>query len=541
MRIEITSITFLFFISLVACDEKTQSINSNSKVTDPICTSIATELSNALHLDAEDVSFIAEMTERMQDEVHPKVNVHPDFNSAIINQGTKHVQFHFSVQNRDLCQFYAKADLLKDKTYLSGLWPVDLNLQNFDDLQWDESKANPRSIIQRLGIKGEPQTITRTPCLLVNEHQQVEAGWQFRFVAENRPYTGISSENKVYQASEEFFDVVDGESKIFAESPMNSTNMVLKTFPLKGLSEGGTLCNSLFKTLINEPDIQVSNNTKKQFFYSINDNFFKETSVFTNANVYADWLLTHAAFLDTKDNTAKWPEKRIELWLSYDKVLDEKSFPINEAAYWPTGTLNRKSPAIRLGLGNEVALKNLQLDPEVVAHEIGHHIIYQSLKLIDKFSESARLHEGLADFLVFSYTNNPCLGENICPKGSTTCVSPPPAAPSCLRSANNTLTLEKITSELSLKNSAHKGSQLVSGFMWDLGKKIGLDTTTDIFLKSVHFFPRSCNYAQFLDSLMKADLSLNKGKNTCTIEEVGIQRGFGDLMKNANMSCLNYK
>ncbi|RYZ61944.1 MAG: hypothetical protein EOP09_19325 [Proteobacteria bacterium] len=140
------------------------------------------------------------------------------------------------------------------------------------------------------------------------------------------------------------------------------------------------------------------------------------------------------------------------------------------------------------------------------------------------------IHEGLADFFVYARTGNACLGETICPVRSTMCAK----VGQCLRSGENVL---KFT-DGGLSKTAHLRSQVLSGMMWDIGKKIGLEKTGLIAFTAVDYLLPRSTYVDLTLGLMKADLELNKGVNSCLILEEAKNRALDSSL--ANVNCNDY-
>ena len=109
----------------------------------------------------------------------------------------------------------------------------------------------------------------------------------------------------------------------------------------------------------------------------------------------------------------------------------------DNAVFIPGSSTSTGRPQIRLGEGTGTStgsprLQNLGLDLDVVAHELGHYVLFETLKDASAGSESLVIHEGGADFLAFAHSGDACLGESTCPSGSVIC-----AQTSCLRSGLN--------------------------------------------------------------------------------------------------------
>src|SRR5690606_34583582 len=106
----------------------------------------------------------------------------------------------------------------------------------------------------------------------------------------------------------------------------------------------------------------------------------------------------------------------------------------------------------------------LSTNSDVVAHEFGHHVEFESLQ--ETRGESLVMNEGLTDYFAMARSGDSCLGESICPYNSSINCEVNQKAPkqSCLRSA----TAVKYVLNENTKTDAHFKSQFISGMLWDL-------------------------------------------------------------------------
>ena len=195
----------------------------------------------------------------------------------------------------------------------------------------------------------------------------------------------------------------------------------------------------------------------------------------------------------------------------------------NNAVYIPSG------PYIRIGDGDGEILQNLGTDGDVVSHELGHHVIFQSLTSTS--GESLVLHEGLADFLTFSRTGDACLGESICPANPAYNICE--VQGQCLRTADNDITFEGEN----WPNEVHKRGQLISGLLRDLSVEYGIEeqTITKTTLRAITYLAASSGYRDFIVSMLVADKELNNEQHGCTIWEAAIERGLEERLE--GLSC----
>ncbi len=196
---------------------------------------------------------------------------------------------------------------------------------------------------------------------------------------------------------------------------------------------------------------------------------------------------------------------------------------VNNAQYLPAEMNADGKPAIYVGDGDGRVLKNLGTDNDVVSHEFGHHIVYNTLKTITAQSESLILHEGLADYFTYARKGNACLGESICPDGSSACVDPG----KCLRKGTIP------ASQLSLNNTAynsygpHGKGQLINGYLWDLQTSGAMGTDLPkLTLQSLSLYQRDSGIQDFMLALFKTDCVNYNSKYGSKMLELAKPRGL---------------
>src|SRR5690606_2594621 len=149
-----------------------------------------------------------------------------------------------------------------------------------------------------------------------------------------------------------------------------------------------------------------------------------------------------------------------------------------------------------VGDGDGEKLQNLPKDSDVVSHELGHHVIFQSLTSTK--GESLVMHEGLADYFAFARTDDPCLGESICPAGSPVGCE---LESQCLRTADNTYVLNVDT-----KSEEHFKSQFISGMLWDLrDNAVPAQDLDEMVIQATGMLLSNSGYHDLILTLMLAD------------------------------------
>ena len=90
----------------------------------------------------------------------------------------------------------------------------------------------------------------------------------------------------------------------------------------------------------------------------------------------------------------------------------------------PEGTKCIFGQGTKSGTETGNGLRNLGLDLDVVAHEMGHMVVFETLRDARPSTETLVVHEGLADALANQHAGDPCVAESVCPNGSGFCQVP---------------------------------------------------------------------------------------------------------------------
>jgi hypothetical protein len=517
-----------FLIPSIACSPTKKSNDSTNgasgTVTDKACAALTTPVTLSSFAMAEyKLQFFESAQSIVRDLIPEPIQIHADENSFIERGGARHANFKFTLDGFPLCQYEARVHSLADKTYVVGRLPNAIDNYSLPEPMTLEASDIDR-VLAELKLEGNAKVSSDQNCLVWEDNELV-ASREIHFNIRDYPYYALLSKEKVFSAQGRFFDAstVTVEAQVNVKEPIASTNLAIQTITLTGMSSGGTLCNSRFETIVPTTS-EKAKSTNLQFFFEPTDMRFKETSIFVNITLHSDWFLELGIL-------SAWPGPKINLLMD-----GNNNFVNNSSVYLPSD--GASAPTIKLGGGDNKNLQNLYIDSDVVAHELGHHVVYQFLK--DTTGESLVLHEGIADYFVYGQTNDPCLGRLICPTGSTICYSK-----QCLRTG----LFPKNFGEAGVPTEPHRLSQVISSLLWDIGNGnttsgitgIGLDIATKDILKAVDFLPSSASYSDFISAIMKADKALNESKNCATIESAAKARGLTAALASANVSCATVK
>lgn len=343
---------------------------------------------------------------------------------------------------------------------------------------------------------------------------------RLHFNADKQPYfaivnhQGLLSDRHGEVIEKRFFSAT-GSAHIFSPTQSNRENFQTREVRFENLADSGYLCN---KQLLTDSSFSSSFNfvfgpeLYPGAAYPITDFRKYEATVFYNASQHIEWVRSLTLSKSWNGEYRGWPGPQIRIYIdASDQGLN------NTAVYHPTG--EGKKPTISLGNGDNIQLRNLLLDPEVVSHELGHHLAYRYLT--STRGESLDLHEGMADALVYYRTNNACLAESICPSDKV-CISK-----KCLRSGENNYTYQSVSG----MRSGHNKSQLISGLLWDIAKRMGRQNAAMLLIRAFSFLQSAGGYSSLLSALYLADQSLFRSKYYCTVVRPSAQnRGFSSLL-----------
>lgn len=345
-------------------------------------------------------------------------------------------------------------------------------------------------------------------CLAVDKDGKILPGWNIDFEYNNKDYWGSLAEQKVIKAEKKFFEA-DGLLQLFKEGSVGLKSG-LNTVTIKDMSSGGSLCSPTLKVKLSEGQDII----KKDLNFKLDptDHHFDEVSVFGNASITNKWFSQTAG--------KNIPGGQLILY------LDQTNDGVNNSSVYLPGKKGEVSQ-IKIGNGDKKVLQNLRIDPDVIAHEYGHHVVYQTLSSTD--GESVVVHEGLADFFVFIRSGNTCLGESICPKGSSICISD-----QCLRSGSTTMRYDA----KNLPPEAHKKSQVLSGMLWDIHLAIPDLDMAHLVYQSLAYLDSESGLSEYLHALLTADEEAYDGIHACQIYDLALKRGFSAQL--ADIDCKSF-
>jgi Zn-dependent metalloprotease len=165
----------------------------------------------------------------------------------------------------------------------------------------------------------------------------------------------------------------------------------------------------------------------------------------------------------------------------------------------------------KMYFGDGETFNNIALDETVIYHEYAHGVLNEIVQIYN-MKESGAINEGQADYFAGSIVNNNKSGRWIVAKMGLDCHR---------NLENNNHYPENIEHEV------HEDGLIWGGFLWDLRKELGQDTSDNIIHNSFYYLKAGDpTFADGVTSLLSADKALYRGINCQLILEVASKRGL---------------
>ena len=481
-----------------------------------------------------------------------------DLNAAKTNREDLSLAYTLQVQGIELCDFSTKLIVVSGQLMEMGesLPSALKNLpRNFNDTAdriaagkrlWKEdhglwtkllleAEATHQQTIDRLTPPARADGSSRFGLLnsqrcLYRENHSLVPGWKISsYFSDDRPYQVVLKNERFHEVVPQYFngnsDPQVGNARVYQYGRTDS----FRTISLPRMQRNGFLCSSELSTSV-PSQYPMAFSSTLTYDYPANDHRFLEVSAFASVSEMWSWYLA-------KDPNANWGETQVDLFFTEDPVY-KAGGPCYENPVFKGITRPRIVIPTELNQNGTILLINLATDSDTLIHELGHHILFRYVG-ISSAEEHRILHEAIADTFMYYMRRDPCLGETICPASSKLCYYGPKQ--SCLRQADNTLNYNDNIYQQSLAGDIHRRSQLISGFMWDLSSKNGMDSNyvSDLLYKAISYLPREISFTDFFIALFKADSALSKGVNACTIAKAAKARGLTAQL--GTIPCENFQ
>ena len=429
-----------------------------------------------------------------------EIQVVPD--GLLYGDAHKSTLLRYWFQGSPLCGVYGRADHIGGRTLVHEPSLDWARMHGVVD-SWPRRERAVEAFLNRLDSDTSTSVTASEACWWPDGNRLLPA-WELELEAGGNPWRGYVGLDRgiwvVFRAGQRAFDAFDQAEIGETESS--------RLDPLDLLDGSGYLQGAHFRVVV-PSSYEPAYSPDLTFAFGPDDPRFAQRTAFFHAEQMLAWLMRADHNYRFEDDCAPIT---IELHTQF------AGGDVNNARYIPAGQTKDGKPAIRIGDGDGLLLQNLALDFDVIAHEIGHHVVYRAIKDTTDF-ESIVIHEAIADYFNFSMTGDACLGETICPLGSTACE----VAQRCLRSGETQLAMD----QTDLAQDPHRRSQVLSGMLWDLRKNLGDHIATPLVFKAIEFLLPRSRYRDFIVSLLLADAERHAGEHACMIYEFALARGLG--------------
>ena len=431
------------------------------------------------------------------------------------------LSYRLEVRGVPLCDYEVKAHRLADqKAFIIGRVPKLVATDNGPlATDWPDPElaryAARRDLRQSTGSSNVVAGPGRK-CLHVQAGHLLPV-WDFVVQVDDLTYRVLADGYEVLAAEPRFFDAT-ATARAYQFNKLSGKS---SSWQLADLNADSTLTNSFLTTVV-PSTYQRALASGGVFDFPDSDPRFDEVQAFVHANLHFEWF---------KSLGFKWyGPQPLQI-----KIHFKPNGSSNNALFTP-GADGVSLPSIQIDDGDGIVLQNLISDGDVVSHEFGHHVIFNTLRSTE--GESLVLHEGLADTFVFFRTGDACLGESICPQGSTACILPN----KCLRSGETSVAYNDTTWQSWGGGSGRLGhlhGQLISGLMWDLRKSgaIGATDLQALLFKAISYFHETSGFKDFLLSLLIANRELFQCKYDGALRSAFNSRGLSGFLAGVDQGC----
>jgi Zn-dependent metalloprotease len=428
--------------------------------------------------------------------------------------------YKFYIGGLEIDGFYIKANKQKDgSVFITGNVPnIDQYQGEFYNSQFPSELDAENALSQFISGNGflfDPsrlKTVSKKQCASVKDFKLLRASC-FEISYGNQNYKIVVDQLGISRDSLASFNATATLKNIFVENWKGSRsdhNVTILDEP------GNTLNNSRFIILPSDGDIIKSNSSSEFTYPALDSSEARQIHAYSFANRMFDWYEA----LGVQINSQK-----IKIYTGATFEVDENTETTDNAAFFPG------SNSIMIGKG-ETQFKHLGIDIDVVAHEVGHFIVFKGISNITNQDDANNdhtqaIHEGLADFFTFASTGDSCLGESVCVPGGLICVSS-----SCLRTGED-IGFVYNTPDYK-KRAFHQQGQLVAAILWEArGKQSSIDyfEFDQVVLNALDYIPNgNLSYGDLIVGIMASDKELQDGKFCEDIYDAAVSYSLTTLL-----------
>ena len=459
-----------------------------------------------------------------------------ELKSQISNSVGLKLQSHFPHENRPesfsieyayrevpFCWSRSKAHFLENgELFVMGRKP-NLIPTRFDEQPLDSIFDNPEEVEKFVRAEfaaesfwlpqkpNQPVVTGKHRCFL-NEKNSKEAVPAYKFMF--GPFLIIADQNKIFLRDDQTLGVT-GKTRVLSRVKNGQSNLVEVTIP--GIVPSGFLETDFISTVVYGEDKLYSEDYV--FTPQIGSSGFAEVSLFTNS-VKQYFFMENLGF-------SFEGYKPVVIHVHRVPVDAFGTADHNNGKYLPNGPdINFQKPSILVGAGDGSTAKNMKYEPDVIAHEFTHHVVFQYLQTTQ--GEAVMLHEGLADYFTIARSGDPCLAPSICTApGAGLCAF----ANQCLRTADNSLKFNDATYQ-SYDSAAHLKSQLISGLLWNVRQnpQINKNAFDKVVYRSVTLLNENSGLEEYLLAILVSAKEKKQNNISQVLRQELQSRGLGQYL-----------
>lgn len=265
--------------------------------------------------------------------------------------------------------------------------------------------------------------------------------------------------------------------------PLGPRMSQLQDVLLKNLIGDGTLSSPNFK--VNTMSGAKVSNIGDAVKFTPPDERFDQVQVFYTVN-----------------QSIAWMENKLGI-----KIPNNLDIQVHVGSPEKTNTAFYYNGKIRLGAGDDVTYSKIPTDVTIVSHE-AYHALIEAVAHLPYEGEGGSINEAYADFFTAAQLDHPNMGDVAYLKGPYR------------RTLNSDFTLN------SKNGGLYHDSLIISGTLWDLKKKFGVDKSVEIALKTLNRLAPNSDFTDFGAKLLISIESSLNGKEIETAKEVLKTRGW---------------
>ena len=400
---------------------------------------------------------------------------------SMVNSESSYYDFEYLVQSNKICDQRLRLHF-DDMGMMTAIGEINNKIKTLPSYTWgnlDLSTISQSKIIQALEAE-KIKLVSANNCLKLEADKLLPITTMELFVDGLKYEVEVHNDN-VLSLKKGHFSIADqnnysedGIATIFDDNRGEETTNVI----LSGLQSDTTfLCGEKIITSKTNSE-EMASSPNREYSFPIESLAFRDTSAYANSTLTLEWF--------SSLGWNNWTEDQINI------VLDQSRGP----SYVQASDTTLPTVYLPSSSGN---LVNLQVDKDVITHELAHHYLYEFWT--ETSGETLILHEAIADFFASAKSGNSCVAERICSssdgESNNLCINT-----QCLRDIKNDI---KFNDNEYNYLPPHQKSQVVSGMLWEAHETggVGLRKLARLVHRSLPLTPNDASITDFVNATLK--------------------------------------